>query len=56
MSFTRPKSVLSADAYDRADAFYGRRWHAIQTLPRPLRSSRVVGYRGTVSRLWRQQN
>jgi Predicted integral membrane protein len=37
--------------------FTGRRWHAIQTLPRPPRSSHAIDYRDTGSSLlWRQRN
>jgi len=55
--FHQAQSSLAADAYDRADAFYGRRWHAIQTLPRPLRRWHAVDYRDTGSSLlWRQRN
>ena len=42
--FHQAESRETAGAYDRADGFTDRPWHAIQILPRPLRSSHVVGY------------
>ena len=55
--FHQAESSLAADAYDRATRFTGRRWPAIQTLPRPLRSSHTVDYRDTGSSLlWHQRN
>ena len=57
MSFTRPKAVSAQTPTIVPTRFTGRRWHAIQTLPRPPQNSHAVDYRDTGSSLlWRLRN
>src|SRR5438876_931116 len=54
MSCIRPKAVTPRRPTIVPTDFTGSRWHAIQTLLRPLRSSRAAGYGGTgLSLPWR---
>jgi hypothetical protein len=47
----------AAEAEGKPTRFTDRRWHAIQTLPRPPRSLHAIDYRDTGSSLlWRQRN
>src|SRR5205823_8815538 len=56
MSFARPEAVSPRTPMIVPRRFTDRRWHGIQILPRPLRSSHAVDYRGTgMFLLWRSE-
>ena len=57
MSFAKLKAARPQTPTIVRTRFTGRRWHAIQTLLRPPRSSHAIDYRDTGSSLlWRQRN